>query len=78
MLANTVYSGAPAHLFGLEQVIEIGPMSGKSNVAYWLERHNVPVSDEIVSRILDAAKKSSRVLSDDELLALAGAQSRRA
>jgi 2-isopropylmalate synthase len=78
MLANTVYSGAPAHLFGLEQVIEIGPMSGKSNVVYWLERHNVPVSDEIVSRILDAAKKSSRVLSDDELLALAGAQSRRA
>ncbi len=78
MLANTVYSGAPAHLFGLEQVIEIGPMSGKSNVVYWLERHNVPVSDEIVSRILEAAKKSSRVLSDDELLTLAGAQSRRA
>src|SRR3984893_8528816 len=33
-LANAVYSGGPAQLFGLEQVIEIGPMSGKSNVLY--------------------------------------------
>src|SRR5262249_44692322 len=36
-LANLVYSGVPAHHFGLEQVIEVGPMSGKSNVIYWLE-----------------------------------------
>ena len=78
MLANTVYSGVPSHLFGLEQVIEIGPMSGKSNVVYWLERHNIPASDEIVGRILEAAKKSSRVLRDEELMALAGEQSRRA
>jgi len=35
-LANTVYSGVPSHYFGLEQVIEIGPMSGKSNVIFWL------------------------------------------
>src|SRR5712692_7796460 len=38
MLANSVYSGVPSHLFGLDQVIEIGPMSGKSNVIYWLEK----------------------------------------
>jgi hypothetical protein len=43
-----------------------------------LERHNIPASDEIVGRILEAAKKSSRVLRDEELLALAGEQSRRA
>src|SRR6201997_5101284 len=42
MLANTVYSGVPSHLFGLEQVIEIGPLSGRSNVQYWLERHEIP------------------------------------
>jgi hypothetical protein len=53
-------------------------MSGKSNVVYWLERHNIPASDEIVGRILEAAKKSSRVLRDEELMALAGEQSRRA
>src|SRR6266852_1385767 len=37
-LANIVYSGVPSHLFGLEQIIEVGPMSGKSNVLFWLER----------------------------------------
>ncbi len=37
-LVNAVYSGVPAHLFGLDQIIEIGPMSGKSNVIYWLEK----------------------------------------
>nr|HEV7954102.1 LeuA family protein [Candidatus Acidoferrales bacterium] len=73
MTANTVYSGVPSHLFGLEQIIEIGPMSGKSNVAFWMERHGIAESDEVVTRILDAAKKSSRVLTDDEIAALCGA-----
>jgi len=77
MTANMVYSGVPAHLFGLEQIIEIGPMSGKSNVAFWMERHGIPESDELVTKILDAAKKSSRVLTDDELLNLCGAQTRK-
>lgn len=66
-LADDVYSGVPAHLFGLEQVIEIGPMSGKSNVLYWLARHQIPAEDALVSRILDAAKQSARVLTDIEL-----------
>jgi 2-isopropylmalate synthase len=69
-LADAVYSGVPAHLFGLEQVIEIGPMSGKSNVLYWLARHQIPASEALVARIFDAAKQSARVLRDDELLAL--------
>jgi 2-isopropylmalate synthase len=69
-LANIVYSGVPSHLFGLEQIIEIGPMSGKSNVLFWLERHNIPADDALVARLLDAAKHSARVLTEDELLAL--------
>src|SRR5467141_1656372 len=69
-LANAVYSGVPAHLFGLDQVIEIGPMSGKSNVLFWLEKHGIPADDSIVTRIFDAAKQSPRVLSDAEVLAL--------
>jgi isopropylmalate/homocitrate/citramalate synthase len=36
-LADAVYSGVPASLVGREQGIEVGPMSGKSNVVYWLE-----------------------------------------
>ncbi len=69
-LANAVYSGVPAHLFGLDQVIEIGPMSGKSNVLFWLEKHRISADDAIVTRIFDAAKQSSRVLSDAEVFAL--------
>ena len=71
-LANSIYSGVPSHLFGLEQVIEIGPMSGKSNVLYWLEKRGIPASDELVERIYGAAKKSERVLTDEEILALLG------
>ncbi len=69
-LANIVYSGVPSHLFGLDQVIEIGPMSGKSNVVFWLERHKIPADEALVARLLDAAKQSARVLTDEELLAL--------
>ncbi len=69
-LANAVYSGVPAHLFGLDQVIEIGPMSGKSNVLFWLEKHQIPADDALVNRIFDAAKQSPRVLTDAEVLAL--------
>jgi isopropylmalate/homocitrate/citramalate synthase len=66
-LANAVYSGVPAHLFGLEQIIDIGPMSGKSNVLYWLERHGLPTSDEIVERIYKRAKASDHTLSESEI-----------
>jgi 2-isopropylmalate synthase len=71
-LANSIYSGVPSQLFGLEQVIEIGPLSGKSNVHYWLEKRGLPVTDELVERIYSAAKKSERILSEEEILALAG------
>jgi 2-isopropylmalate synthase len=69
-LADAVYSGVPAHLFGLEQIVEIGPMSGKSNVVYWLARHGIPETNELVNRIFEAAKQSPRVLTDEELRAL--------
>ncbi len=67
-LANSVYSGVPSHYFGMEQVIEIGPMSGKSNVLFWLERHNVPASDDVVDRIYQRAKQSDHTLSEAEIL----------
>ncbi len=68
-LANSVYSGVPSHYFGLEQVIEIGPMSGKSNVIFWLERKGIAPSDELVDRIFQSAKASDRCLTEDEILA---------
>lgn len=68
-LANSVYSGVPSHYFGLEQVIDIGPMSGKSNVVFWLERHGITPSDALVERVLERAKSSDHTLTDSEILA---------
>jgi 2-isopropylmalate synthase len=67
-LANTVYSGVPSHVFGLEQVIDIGPMSGKSNILFWLEKRRIPASDGIVDRIYQRAKTSDHTLSEAEIL----------
>jgi 2-isopropylmalate synthase len=69
-LADLVYSGVPAGLFGLEQVVEIGPMSGKSNVIYWLEKRGIEPSEDLVGRIYDRAKQASAVLADEEIMLL--------
>src|SRR5947207_1297906 len=69
-LADLVYSGVPAGLFGMSQQIEIGPMSGKSNVIFWLESRGVEASEDRVNRIYDRAKQATAVLSEEELLAL--------
>jgi len=68
VLANTVYSGVPSHVFGLEQVIDIGPMSGKSNVLFWLERRGITPKDDVVDRIYRRAKQSDHTLSEAEIL----------
>jgi 2-isopropylmalate synthase len=69
-LANRVYSGVPSDLFGLEQKIAIGPMSGKSNVEYWLERHGVAKNDALVDAILATAKTSRKLLTDEQVMEL--------
>src|SRR5437660_235217 len=67
-LANRVYSGVPAELFGCEQVIEIGPMSGESNVVYWLEEHGIEARPDLVQTIINAAKQGDGLLSEAEIL----------
>ena len=66
-LADRVYSSVPAEEFGLEQKIEISPVSGLSNVKYWLETHGYDAEDEVACRALfEAAKRTDRVLTDEE------------
>ena len=67
-LANAVYSGVPSHVFGLEQIIDVGPMSGKSNVLFWLERHGIPTTDDVVERVYARAKSSDHTLTESEIL----------
>lgn len=75
-LADRVYSSVPAGVFGLTQRIEISPVSGLSNVKYWLEKHGYDPDDAAKCDVLfNAAKQTDRVLSDEEchrLVAAAG------
>ena len=73
-LANSVYSGVPSHVFGLEQVIDIGPMSGKSNVIFWLESRGLPATEDCVNRIYQRAKASDHTLSEAEIFECLSAQ----
>jgi 2-isopropylmalate synthase len=66
-LTDSVYSSVPAHMVGREQEIEVGPMSGKSNVVYWLEKRGIPASEGLVDRIFARAKSSPTVLTEAEI-----------
>ena len=67
-LADSVYSGVPARLVGRSQQIEIGPMSGKSNVVFWLEQRGIAADDELVERLFRRAKPSPTVLTEQEIV----------
>lgn len=69
-LADRIYSGVPADLFGREQSIEIGHYSGESNVVYWLRKRGYEPSPGLVDSIFTAAKRGNRVLTDEEILQL--------
>ena len=66
-LADRVYSSVPASLVGRRQSIAVGPMSGKSNVEFWLQGHGVESTTERVASVLDTAKTASHVLNDAEI-----------
>jgi 2-isopropylmalate synthase len=66
-LADRVYSGVPASWIGREQEIEIGHMSGGSNVLYFLRARGLPDPPEVVEAVLAAAKKSGQLLTEDEV-----------
>ncbi len=69
-LADRVYSGVPAGMFGRSQEIEIGHMSGLSNVIFWLESHRIPHDDALVQAIFKKAKATNRLLSEDEIMVI--------
>ena len=71
-LADRVYSGVPAGLVGRAQQIEIGHMSGKSNVIWWLESRGYEAEPALVDRIFDHAKRTDHILTDEEVAVLIG------
>ena len=66
-LMDAVYAAVPASLVGRTQEIDIGPLSGRSNVVFWLESRGLPAPDATVDRLLATAKASNRTLTHDEL-----------
>jgi 2-isopropylmalate synthase len=68
-LVDAVYSGVPARMVGRRQEIEIGPMSGKSNVVFWLEQRGLAAAPDVVDRILANAKAAATVLTEAEIVA---------
>lgn len=66
-LADRVYSAVPAGEFGKEQTIDIGPMSGMSNVSWWLESNGEIPDEELCRFLLGKAKESARTLADGEI-----------
>ncbi len=67
-LADRIYSGVPAGMFGRQQEICIGYMSGASNVNYWLRQRDIEPTEALVKGILARAKESKHILTDDEVL----------
>ncbi|HEX3554308.1 MAG TPA: LeuA family protein [Thermoanaerobaculia bacterium] len=72
-LADRVYSSIPAALIGSRQVIEVGPMSGESNVVYWLRERGIEPGSELVKAIFQKAKTSPGTLEEVEILEICGA-----
>jgi 2-isopropylmalate synthase len=72
-LADRIYSSVPAGEFGKEQQIEVGPMSGLSNVKHWLARHGLAGDDAFAKAVLARAKEAARTLSEAEMQALVSA-----
>jgi 2-isopropylmalate synthase len=70
-LADRVYSGVPAGWIGRQQEIEVGHMSGSSNVQYFLRARGIAPTPAMVDAVLAFAKRSERLLTEDEILAIA-------
>lgn len=69
-LADRVYSGVPAGMFGRTQEICVGPMSGVSNVTHWLAANGVTESEGLVASLLKVAKQSDHNLDREEIMAV--------
>ena len=67
-LVDRVYSGVPASMFGLEQSIEVSPVSGLSNVRFWLGEHGYdPQDSALCDAVFALAKRSDHTLTRQEI-----------
>jgi len=66
-LVDYVYSSIPAHVLGRKQQFEIGRMSGIASIVGKLIEMGLPQNHTIINEILEKAKKSNAILTQNEL-----------
>ncbi|MBM4398494.1 MAG: 2-isopropylmalate synthase [Deltaproteobacteria bacterium] len=71
-LADRIYSGVPAGMFGRTQEVCIGPMSGASNVVQYLADRGIDPTPQQVAAVLSRAKSGNHILSDSEVMEALG------
>jgi len=76
-LAEHVYCGVPSSMVGREHTIEIGPLSGEHNVRFFLRKNKIEENPAFVTKILEVAKRSNRLLSDEDVKRIVTVMSRR-
>jgi 2-isopropylmalate synthase len=67
-LADRVYSGVPAGMIGRRQQIDIGFMSGASNVSHWLSERGIEPDRDLIQEILKSAKEHTAVLTEVQVM----------
>ena len=75
-LMDAVYAAVPATLVGRQQEIEVGPVSGRSNVIFWLESRGLPATDEIVDRIFAPPRPRTDTLTHEQVQKIVDAAQR--
>ena len=76
-LTNCVYCGVPANMVGRSHAIEIGPLSGESNVRYFLRVREIEENPIYIEKILAAAKRAHQLLSEADVLRMVKVMSTR-
>ncbi len=69
-VAERVYAGIPASAVGREQLIEVGPGSGRANIMNWLDTHGIAAHQPLVREMQDAVAGTDHVLTDQQLRAI--------
>jgi len=69
-LGDHVYGLVAPESVGQTASICVGPMSGMSNVEYWLKHRGIAADAGLTRSILERAKTADRVLTDEELLSV--------
>ncbi|MBM3179853.1 MAG: 2-isopropylmalate synthase [Chloroflexi bacterium] len=76
-LAEHVYCGVPSSMVGRVHEIEIGPLSGEHNVRFFLRKNKIEENPTYITKILEVAKRSNRLLSDEDVRRIVTVMSRR-